>query len=53
MLDEEKGSMIAAFCFKRLIPLETEVREGLVGFSHTVYVFTLFNRAALVLGCID
>jgi len=33
--------------------LETEVREGLVGFGHTVHVFTLLHRIALALSGID
>ena len=33
--------------------LETEVREGLVGFGHTVHVFALLHRITLALRGID
>ena len=33
--------------------LKTEVRESLVGFGHTVHVFTLLHRIALALSSID
>ena len=32
--------------------LESEVRERLVGFSHTVHVFTLLNRISFALRCV-
>ena len=36
-------------CFIRL---ETVVREGFVGFSHTMHVFTFFDRCTFTFSCI-